>query len=86
MFSPVMVITLAAFGAVGLLIGWRRGTRAIYRRSVSEPDLAPGETKRDYDRRLRRRRKVSRVLATLLYCLAGVGVGLLFVTATALRR
>ena len=86
MFSPAMVITLVAFGAVGVLIGWRRGTKAIYRRSVSEPNLALGETRRDYDRRLRRRRKIGRVVSTLLYCLAGVGVGLLFVAATALRR
>ena len=86
MFSPAMVITLVAFGAAGALIGWRRGTKAIYRRSVSEPNLALSETRRDYDRRLRRRRKIGRVVAMLLYCLAGVGVGLLFVAATALRR
>jgi len=85
-FSPAMVITLVAFGAVGVLIGWRRGTKAIYRRSVSEPNLAPGESKRDYERRLRRRRKFGRVIATLLYCLIGLGIGLAFVAATSARR
>jgi hypothetical protein len=85
-FNPITVISLVAFGAVGALMGWRRGTKAIYRRSVSEPNLVLGETKRDYDRRLRRRRKVSRIIATLFHCLVGLGVGLLFVSATGLRR
>ena len=86
MFHPATVITLIAFGAIGALIGWRRGTKAIYRRSVSEPTLEPGETKRDYDRRLRRRRKIARLTGTLLYCLIGLGLGLLFVAATTMRR
>jgi hypothetical protein len=78
---------LVVFGAIGAAVGWRRGTKAIYRRSVSEPNLAPGETKRDYDRRLRRRRKVGRLISTLLVCLIGLGIGLAFLTAaTALRR
>jgi hypothetical protein len=60
-FGSATVIALVAFGVGGALLGWRRGTKAIYRRSVSEPNLAPGETRRDYDRRLRRRRRVGRV-------------------------
>ncbi len=86
MFGSATVIALVAFGVGGALLGWRRGTKAIYRRSVSEPNLAPGETRRDYDRWLRRRRKVGRVIATLLYCLVGLGIGLLFVATTAVRH
>jgi hypothetical protein len=85
-FSPASIITLLAFGALGAVIGWRRGTRAIYRRSLSEPNLAPGETKRDYDRRLRRRRKFGRAIATLFYCLVGLGIGLVLVAGTTARR
>ncbi|HEY4166583.1 MAG TPA: hypothetical protein VGM96_07390 [Reyranella sp.] len=86
MFSPATVFMLVVFGAIGALIGWRRGTKLIYRRSVSEPNLAPGETKRDYDRRLRRRRKAGRLVGTLLCCLVGLGIGLVFLAATSLRR
>jgi hypothetical protein len=85
-FNPISVISLVAFGAVGASLGWRRGTKAIYRRSVSEANLAPGETRRNHERRLRRRRKVGRVIATLFYCLVGLAAGLLFVSATGLRR
>jgi hypothetical protein len=80
-FSPATVIILLAFGAIGGVIGWRRGTKALHRRSLSEPDLAPGETKRDHDRRLRRRRKVGRLIGTLLYSLVGVGIVLVFLAA-----
>ena len=86
MFGSTTVITLVVFGAIGALIGWRRGTKLIYRRSVSEPHLAPGETKRDYDRRLRRRRKVHRLVGTVLFGAVGLGVGLVFLTGTTLRR
>jgi hypothetical protein len=84
--SLAMVITLLAFAAIGAVIGWRRATKALYRRSLSEPNLAPGETKRHQDRRLRRRRKVGRLIGTLLYGLAGIGVGLVFLAATTMRH
>ena len=86
MFTQASIITLIVFGAIGAAIGWRRGTKLIYRRSVSEPNLAPGETKRDYERRWRRRRKFRRVASMLIYCLVGLGVGLLFIAATAARH
>jgi hypothetical protein len=85
-FTQASVITLIVFGSIGAAIGWRRGTKLIYRRSVSEPNLAPGETKRDYERRWRRRRKFRRVLSTLFYCLVGLGIGLVFVAATTARH
>ena len=86
MLSPATVITLFAFGAVGAVVGWRRGTKALYRRSLSEPDLAPGETKRGHDRRLRRRRKAGRLIGTLLYSFIGIGVGLVFLAATTMHH
>lgn len=86
MFGPATVMALVAFGAVGGVIGWRRGTRALYRRSLSEPNLAPGETKRGYDRRLRRRRKIGRLIGTLFYCLVGIAIGLVFFAATTMRH
>lgn len=87
-FSPATIITLAVFAAIGALIGWRRGTKLLYRRTLSEPNLAPGETKRDYERRLRRRRKVGRIITTLLYALMGLGACLvfLFIASTFVRR
>jgi hypothetical protein len=84
--SPATVITLIVFGAIGALLGWRRGTKALYRRSLSEPNLGPGETKRDYERRLRRRRKIWRVAGTLLYGLVGLGIGFVLVSAITLRH
>ena len=84
-FSPATVITLIVFGAIGAVVGWRRGTKLLYRRSISEPNLAPGETKRDYDRRLRRRRRVGRLVGTFVYGLVGVGIGLVFLLAGTLR-
>lgn len=86
MFSLATVITLLAFGAIGAAVGWRRGTKALYRRSLSEPNLAHGETKRDHDRRLRGRRKVGRLIGTLLYCLVGIGIGLVFLLAATTMR
>lgn len=85
MFSPAAIVTLIAFGAIGAVIGWRRGTRLIYRRSLSEPNLAPGKSKRDYDRRLVRRRKIGRIVSTFLYCVIGIGVGFVFMAATVRR-
>ena len=83
-FSPATIITLAVFAAIGALIGWRRGTKLLYRRTLSEPNLAPGETKRDYERRLRKRRKVSRIVTTLLYALIGLGACLVFLFAASM--
>jgi hypothetical protein len=81
--SPATTITLIVFGVLGAVFGWRRGTKAIYRRSLREPVLAPGETKRDYERRLRRRRKLWRLVTTLVYFLLAAGIGLVFIAMTA---
>jgi hypothetical protein len=85
-FSLLSVFTLIVFGAIGAIIGWRRGTKAIHRRSVSEPNLAPGETKRDYDRRLRRRRKLWRIVGALFYGLIGMGIALVLASVSGMRH
>jgi energy-converting hydrogenase Eha subunit E len=84
-FTLTGIVTLIAFGAIGAVIGWRRGTRLIYRRSLNEPNLAPGESRRDHDRRLTRRRKIGRIVSMLTYCVIGIGVGLVFMAATVRR-
>ena len=86
MLSPATVVTLVMFGMIGAVVGWRRGTKLLYRRSISEPNLAPGETRRDYDRRLRRRRRVGRVVGTFTYGIVGVGIGVVFLMASTFRN
>ena len=78
MLSPAVVATLLAFGAIGGVVGWRRGTRFVYRRSLSEPNLPSGMTRRDFDRRLRRRRKIQRLGTTALYAVVGLVIGMFF--------
>jgi uncharacterized membrane protein len=85
-FSPATAVTLVVFGAIGALIGWRRGTKALYRRSVSEPNLAPGESRRDYERRWRRRRKIQRLSGTLVYCVVGIGIALVVLAVATAGR
>ena len=85
MLNPVVLVTLFLFGAVGAWIGWSRATRPIYRRSLREPDLPDGMTRREFDRRLRRRLKALRVVWTLVYFLLGTLVGGV-ILMVALRR
>jgi hypothetical protein len=66
---------LLAFGAFGAVMGWRRGTKSVHRRSLSEPNLPAGLTRRDFERRLRQRRKLQRVGMTALYASIGVVLG-----------
>lgn len=79
LLSPAVVVMLLAFAALGGVVGWRRGTRFVYRRSLSEPNLPSGVTRRDFDRRLRRRRKVLRVVTTALYVVLGLAIGMAIV-------
>ena len=77
-----MAATMLFFAIVGGIIGWRRASKPIYRRSVFEPDPLAGMTRRDYDRVVRRRRRRWRLIITLSYAVMGatVAVLLLFVT------
>ena len=76
--SPLLAVTMLFFAVVGGIIGWRRATKPIYRRSMFEPDPPSGMTRRDYDRQVRRRRKLWRLFITLLYAVIGALVGLAF--------
>lgn len=84
--SPVLALTMLLFAIVGGIIGWRRATRPIYRRSMFEQDPPEGMTRRDHDRLIRRRRKRIRLLVTLLYSLIGAAVGVAFLFLLDRRR
>lgn len=66
------------FALVAGVIGWRRATKPIYRRSYAAVDVPDGMTAREYDRKLRRRRKRWRVFITIVYAFAGAIGGLVF--------
>ena len=76
--SPVLAVTILFFAIVGGIIGWRRATKPIYRRSIYEPDPPKGMDRREYDRIVRRRRKQWRLVITLAYAAIGAGVGVFF--------
>lgn len=84
--SPLLALTMLLFAIVGGIIGWRRATKPIYRRSMFEPEPPEGMTRREYDRQVRRRRKRWRLLVTILYALAGAAVGVAFLFILARRR
>ena len=76
--SPLLAVTMLFFAVVGGIIGWRRASKPIYRRSLFEPDPPTGMTRRDYDRVVRRRRKRWRLFITALYAAIGATVALIF--------
>jgi hypothetical protein len=84
--SPLLAATMLLFAIVGGIIGWRRATKPIYRRSMYEPDPPEHMTRREFDRLVRRRRKRWRLVITLLYALAGAAVGVIFLFILARRR
>ena len=79
--SPLLAVTMLFFAIVGGIIGWRRASKPIYRRSVFESDPPAGMSRRDYDRIVRRRRKRWRLLITLLYAAIGAAVAVIFLFA-----
>ena len=73
--STLVAATMLVFAFVGGIIGWRRASKPIYRRSLYDPDLPPGVTRRDYERMERTRRKRRRVVVTCLSGLLGAVAG-----------
>jgi hypothetical protein len=72
------------FGSVSGYVGWRRSTKPIYRRNYIEISDPPnGLTRREYDRRLRRRRKLWRLVVTAFYALMGALAGVIFLMMVA---
>ena len=84
--SPLLALTMLLFAIVGGIIGWRRATKPIYRRSMFEPEPPEGMTRREFDRLVRRKRKRWRLFMTILYALAGAAVGVAFLFFLARRR
>ena len=76
--NPVLAMTIFVFGSLAGFIGWRRATKPIYRRSMFGPDPPVGVSRRDFERALRRRRKIWRVVITIFYALFGALLGVLF--------
>ena len=74
---------MAVFAFVGGVIGWRRATKPIYRRSYANTDVPDGMTRREYDRSIRRQRKRWRIFMTFLYALAGAIGGVIFLMVLA---
>ena len=83
--NPVVVSTLVACALVAGIIGWRRATKPIYRRTYADVDVPEGMTRREYDRGIRRQRKRWRLYMTLVYAIAGAIGGLVFLFFLARR-
>ncbi len=76
---------MALFGVIAGYIGWRRATKPIYRRMYVEADPPAGMTRREYDRVIRRRRKLWRLVVTFVYAVTGALCGILFLMVLARR-
>lgn len=76
---------MTLFGAIGGYIGWRRATKPIYRRMYVEVDPPVGMSRREYERAYRRRRKLWRLVVTVLYAVIGALAGILFLMVLARR-
>ena len=76
--NPVVVSTLVACALVAGIIGWRRATKPIYRRTYADVDVPEGMSRREYDRSIRRQRKRWRLFITVVYAIAGAIGGLVF--------
>ena len=48
--NPLLATTMLVFGAVAGVIGWRRTTKYVYRRSVYQPDIPEGISRPDHER------------------------------------
>jgi hypothetical protein len=69
-----LAIAMLLFGGFAGFIGWRRATKPIYRRSLFD-DVPTGVDRREHERATIRRRKMRRLVTTILYALAGAALG-----------
>jgi hypothetical protein len=83
--NPVLVSTMVLFSVIAGYIGWRRATKPIYRRTYVEPDPPEGMTRREYDRKIRGRRKRWRLVVTVFYAIMGAIGGIVFLLLLARR-
>jgi TRAP-type C4-dicarboxylate transport system permease small subunit len=83
--SAALAIMMLTFGCVAGWLGWRHATKPIYRRSIFEPDLPFGVSRRRHERAVRRHRKLWRIVLTLLCAIAGAGLGGIFLLLVSSR-
>lgn len=83
--NPLLAITMLAFGTVAGVIGWRRSTKYVYRRSVYSSEIPEGISRQDHERAIRRRRKRWRLVVTAFYAIVGALLGVLFLMALGRR-
>jgi hypothetical protein len=69
---------MLVFGVAAGVIGWRRSTKHVYRRSVYAPDIPDGLTRQEHERNIRRRRKRWRLVVTAAYAIVGALLGIVF--------
>ncbi len=69
---------MLVFGTFAGVVGWRRSTKYVYRRSVYSPDIPEGVSRADHERAVRRRRKRWRLIVTAFYAIVGALLGVLF--------
>jgi hypothetical protein len=75
MNAPLAIAMLLLGGLLGWF-GWWRATKFVYRRSMYDEDRRPpGINRRDYERHVIRRRKLWRLVATILHALVGAALG-----------
>lgn len=83
--SSAWVAAILLFAIAGATIGWRRATKPIYRRSIFDENSPAGMSRREYDRMIRHRRKLWRLLVTLFCALIGAAFGVVFLFLIARR-
>ena len=81
--NAVLLGVMALGGGLAGWWGWHRATKTVYRRAVYRIDPPPGRARHEYERSIRRRRKVMRMVVTFLYTLTGAlsGIVILMVIA-----
>jgi hypothetical protein len=73
--NTALAIAMILFGSATGFFGWWRATKYVYRRSLYDEGRPPGVSRRDYERIVTRRRKIWRIVSTILYALLGAAVG-----------
>jgi hypothetical protein len=83
--NPLFWAVLIVFGGAGGWLGWRRATRAVYRRSYGMTDAPLGEDRRRYEIATIMRRKRWRIVVTAAYAVGGAILGLVFLALISRR-
>ena len=81
---PAIAIALLLFAALGGLWGWRRGTKALHRRSLHSERLNTMSAP-EFERRTIAARKRHRLVSAAIYAIGGAVVGFGLLLAVALK-